>query len=124
MLLRILAVLFGIGFIFLGVAGFLPEFMPNGLLLGMFQVDFLHNAIHLVSGVIAIMCALTYRHARLFFQVFGIFYLVFALVGFIWGGDLGFLAIPSNTADNILHVIIAIISLYFGFFLRRTGTSF
>lgn len=119
MLLRILAILFGIGFIFAGVAGFLPEFMPNGLLLGMFAVDTMQNLFHIITGVLAIMAAISYRYARLFFQVFGIVYALMTIVGFFWKGDLGFMMMPLNLADNIFHLIVTLVALYLGFFLHR-----
>ena len=120
MLLRIIAILFGIGFIFVGSAGFFPEFMQNGLLLGLFQVDTMHNIFHIVSGVLAIMAATSYRSTKLYFQIFGVIYALMTIVGFFWKGDMGFMVMPLNMADNILHLIIALIALYLGFFRNVT----
>ena len=67
-MIRILAVLFGIAFIFGGVAGFMPAFMTNGALFGIFEVDSMHNIVHIASGVIAIMCATSYKYSKLYFN--------------------------------------------------------
>ncbi len=114
-MLRILAIIFGLGFIVAGVGGFLPPLMPNGLLFGLFQVDTMHNLLHIVSGVIAIMCATSYASSVWFFRVFGILYALLALFGFIWNGDFSFMMMQMNMADHLLHTVIAIIALYLGF---------
>ena len=66
----------------------------------------------MVTGVIAIMTATNAHYARVFFQVVGIVYALFAMIGF-WRGDL--LMMPVNTADNLFHIIIGVIALYLGF---------
>lgn len=118
-MLRIIAIIFGIAFIFAGVAGFFPSFMVDGLLLGVFEVDAMHNIVHIVSGVIAIMAATSYYYSRLYFQVFGIIYGLVTLLGFILSGNLGFLMMHFNTADNLLHLVIAIIALFLGFYTKK-----
>lgn len=114
MLLRTLAVLFGIAFIFVGVAGFLPVFVTDGLLLGWFEINTIHNVIHLVSGVIAIMAATSLYYSRLYFKIFGIVYTLVAILGF-WRGDL--ILMHVNTADNFLHLGIGVIAIILGFFV-------
>lgn len=115
-MVRILAIIFGVLLIFLGVAGFLPQqFMKDGLLLGYFEANQMHNLVHLVTGVIAILCATSYRAAKWFFKIFGIIYAIFAILGFFWKGDFNMIMMHLNRADNYLHVVIAIIFLYLGF---------
>jgi len=116
-MVRLIAVLFGIGFIFVGVAGFLPTFSKEGLLFGIFEVDSLHNIVHLVSGVIAIMAATSYRFTKIYFTVFGLIYTIVAIVGFWRNGDL--FVMHVNMADNILHIVIGVISLYLGLYKRK-----
>lgn len=118
-MLRIIAILFGIGFIFVGVAGFLPMFMPNGLLLGLFEVDAMHNLLHIVSGVIAIMAATSYKYSRYYFQVFGIIYAIIAIVSIVTNGDMSWLTTHFNLADNLLYIVIAVIALYLGFSAKK-----
>lgn len=119
MMVRILAVLFGIGFIFAGVAGFLPAFTPDGLLFGIFMVGMIHNIVHLVSGILAIMAATSIHYSRLYFQVFGIVYGIVTVLGFWKKGDLSFMLMHMNMADNFLHLGITLAALYIGFFLHR-----
>lgn len=111
-MLRIIAIVFGVVFIFVGVAGFLPVFWSNGLLFGYFEVNVVQNIMHIITGVLAIMAATSAYYARLFFQIMGIVYTIFAMLGF-WRSDV--LMMPTNTADNILHLVIAVIALYLGF---------
>lgn len=119
MLVRIIAILFGIGFIFSGVAGFLPSFTPDGLLFGLFMVDTMHNIVHLVSGVIAIMAATSLKYSLLYFKIFAIIYGIVTVLGFWMQGDLHFMMIHMNMADNFLHLGITLVSLYVGFFMHR-----
>ncbi len=116
-MLRIFAVLFGIGFIFAGVAGFLPGFMTDGLLFGYFEVDTMHNFVHIASGVIAIMASTSSKYTRLYFQLFGIVYGLVAILGFWRDGDV--FVMHVNFADNILHTVIAVVSLYLGFAVKN-----
>jgi len=116
-MLRIMAILFGIFFIFAGVAGFLPTFTTDDLLFGYFQVDSMHNIVHIASGVLAIMASTSFKYTRWYFQIFGIIYAIVAIVGFWRGGDLFFMTV--NFADNILHTVIGVVALYLGFFVER-----
>lgn len=110
-----LAWVFGIVFIVIGILGFIPSLVPGGLLLGVFSVDAMHNIVHLVSGVLAILAAWgSVRYARLYFKVFGIVYALVTVIGFIQGDTiLGLMMI--NTADNFLHLVTAVVALWAGF---------
>lgn len=114
-MLRIAALLAGVAFIFAGVAGFMPQFTSDGLLFGIFQVNEMHNLVHIVSGAIALFVALKATYSKLFFEIFGIIYAIVALLGFILNGDLSFIMMTFNLADNILHTGIAVVFLYLGF---------
>jgi hypothetical protein len=116
-MLRTIAILFGIAFIFAGVAGFLPSFNPNGLLFGYFEVNSMHNIVHLVTGVLAIMASTSYRFTKIYFSVFGLIYTVVAIWGFWNNGDLYLMHV--NTADNILHIVIGVLAIYLGFSAKR-----
>ena len=112
-MLRLFAILLGIGFIFAGVAGNMPIFMKEGLLFGFFNVDNVHNLTHLIIGVIAIMAATRYSLTKLFFKLLGVFYTVLGIYGFWTGGDL--IITWTNLNGNILHITIGIMSLLLGF---------
>lgn len=100
----------GIVLVLVGIAGF----FVNGTLL-VFQVDTVHNIVHLLSGVVAIGAASSSEsYSRMYLIVFGLVYGVVTLVGFLNGGDiLGLFQV--NDADNYLHAAIAVVSLGVGF---------
>lgn len=108
-MIRSFAILFGIAFIFAGVAGFMPSFTTNNLLFGFFEVDSMHNFVHIASGVVAIMAATSYKYTKLYFLIFGIVYALVGVLGFARGGDLFMMHV--NMADNFLHIGIGVVSL-------------
>lgn len=108
--------LFGVFFILAGVAGFSPMLAPNEMLFGLFMVNTMHNAVHIISGVIAILAATKANLSRIFFIVFGILYLITAIVGFARHGDV--FGMHMNMMDNFLHLAIAIVALYFGLLFK------
>jgi hypothetical protein len=114
---RFCAILFGIAFIFIGVAGFLPTFKLDDLLFGYFTASPMHNIVHMVTGVIAIMAATNHRTARLFFQLFGLLYTALAIWGFWSAGDLIMMHVVM--ADNIFHIIVGVVALLIGFGLNK-----
>ena len=118
MFIRMVAIIIGIAFVFGGVAGFLPTFITDGLLFGYFEVNNMHNLVHIVTGVLAIMAATSYRFTILFFQIFGFIYTIMGVWGFFQNGDLYVMHV--NTADNVLHVVVGVIGLYLGLAAKRT----
>lgn len=101
----------GVVFVLIGLLGFV-----NNPVLGLFAVDTWHNLIHLLSGVLALFFASKGEmQAKGFCKVFGIVYGLVAVLGLLWPNDqlLGFLTV--NTADDILHVILAVVFLWLGF---------
>lgn len=97
----------------LTVVGILGFVMPSPLL-GIFATDTNHNIVHLLSGVIGLWCAMSSPSAsKTFLMVFGVVYALVAVLGFVTASPLLGL-ITVNSADNWLHVVIALYSLYFG----------
>ena len=117
---KTLALLFGAVFVLVGILGFIPAVAPNEHLLGIFHVNAAHNAVHLLSGIVALICGFAgERAAILFFRIFGIVYGLIAILGLV-GGDQPILGIISNNmADVWLHIAIAAVSLLIGFGVRR-----
>lgn len=104
---------FGVVLLLVGLLGFVMA--PDGLLLGIFQVDMLHNIVHILTGAAALAAAMSgVKAMRMFFQIFGVVYALVTVLGFLTGNGLAVL-IPVNMADNILHVLITAFALYFGF---------
>lgn len=117
-MLQKLAWVFGIVFILIGILGFIPAVTPGGLLLGIFSVDAMHNVVHLVSGVLAILAAWSsVSYSRLYFKVFGVVYAIVTVIGFVQGDTiLGLMMV--NMADNVLHLVIAAVALWAGFGMK------
>lgn len=110
------AMWFGVVLLVVGVLGFVPGITTSdGLLLGIFGVDTLHNLVHIITGALGIWAAKSGMDAsRNFFKVFGVVYGLVTILGFVTGNGLLW-AIPTNMADNLLHVVIAALALYLGF---------
>ncbi|SES37204.1 protein of unknown function [Lentzea xinjiangensis] len=117
---QLAALVVGVVFLLVGVAGFIPGLTTNydtlgfaghhseALLLGLFQVSILHNIVHLAFGVAGIVLARTVRGAYLYLVGGGVIYLVLWLYGLIIDHDSAANFVPLNTADNWLHLILGI----------------
>jgi hypothetical protein len=105
--------LVGIVFLLVGIAGFIPGITTNlydGLefasddgdaeLLGIFKVSVLHNIVHGFFGIAGLALAKTASGARTFLIGGGAIYIVLWLLGIAGGANW----IPSNTADDWLHL--------------------
>ncbi len=118
-MLKVLAILFGLLMIVAGILGFMPDFAPNGRLFTLFLVNPMHNIVHLLTGVVAVICGLSSgMAAKIFFIVFGIIYGAIAVLGFMMGQGMLFDLIAINHMDNWLHAGVAAVCLYFGIFLK------
>lgn len=112
-MVRFLAILFGIIFIFVGTIGFLPTYKTNGLLFGYLHAGLMNNIIHLLMGVIAIMSATRVRLAINFFKLLGVLLTAVALWGFWSGGDLYIMHV--KLADNFVHLVVGLTAILIGF---------
>lgn len=124
-MLRKSALIFGIVLLAIGLLGFLPPLTPDNKLLGIFEVDTVHNLIHIVTGLAAILLSSSVRGARTFFQVFAIVYGLVTIAGFGGLVDDGKLLglFHINTADNFLHLAITLFSGYMGFVYKEDELS-
>jgi hypothetical protein len=115
-MIRMFAIIFGVIMLVFGVLGFIPSVKENEAIFGIFHVNFLHNLFHIGTGFIALLCGLqSYFASRLFFQAFGVIYIVLGLMGFYYWNEpiLGLLA--NNFADTVLHFCIGSLALFIGF---------
>ncbi len=97
-----------------GVIGFV-----NDPVLGIFEVDMLHNLVHLVSGVVFLAtAAYASANVQMVAKIFGVVYAVVAVLGFVAPGTLGGF-IETNMADHVLHAALALVLLYAGFMGER-----
>ena len=122
---RIVALVIGIVFLIIGILGLILH-TTSGTIFG-FQVDLVHNLVHLVTGILGIAAAYT-GWSRLFNQVFGIIYLALGILGlfpgvYFAGRLLGIMHV--NGADNLLHLIVGVVASVVGFLVQEhdTGTT-
>lgn len=122
---KTMAVLFGVVFLVVGILGFVPAVTKDQMLLGIFHVNTAHNCVHLLSGVIALICGtMGVGASRTYFKLFGLVYAAVAVLGFLNPGDTMLLGlISNNTADTWLHVAIATVSLLLGFMPASRETA-
>jgi hypothetical protein len=115
-MLRTAAKIFGVVLLAVGVLGFIPALTPDRKLLGIFEVNTVHNLIHLASGAVALYTSMKSELAsRKYFQIFGVVYGLVAVLG-VFHMEKDLLGIVAhNTADLFLHVLIAGSALYLGF---------
>lgn len=108
----------GAVFIVIGILGFF-----NDPILGIFEVNALHNIIHLASGILALIFASQGEsQARTFAMILGIVYALVTILGFLQGSPILGL-VDSNTADNFLHLVLTVVFLYVGFSKPATSGS-
>jgi hypothetical protein len=101
----------GIVLVLVGILGFTMQ----SPLLGLFEVNALHSVIHLATGAMLLYAAMKGADAMVMCgKILGIVYAVVTLLGFVMGGDL-FGIMNVNMEDNILHLALAAVLLYFGF---------
>jgi uncharacterized protein DUF4383 len=124
------AILFGLVFLVIGICGFFPSIttpMPEGdggMLLGIFHVNLAHNIVHLASGAIFLLCGLAGAGAsRTFFKIFGIVYLLVAILGYM-SGDKPILGMVANNMNDVwLHVGLAVVMLLLGFVVKDNASA-
>ena len=107
----------GVAFIVLGLLGFV-----NDPVLGIFDVDALNNIIHLATGILSLIFASQGEsQARMFALVLGIVYVLVTILGFMAGEGKILGLITTNSADNYLHLVLAVGFLIVG--LKKPASS-
>ena len=110
------ALVFGLGFLLVGIAGFIPGITTNydeltwagtdseAELFGLFQVSVLHNAVHLAFGVLGLWAARAADLARGFLIASGVVYLALFVYGMVIDRQSDANFVPLNAADDWLHL--------------------
>jgi hypothetical protein len=122
----------GAVFLLVGIFGFIPGITTNydqlggaghtsmAMLLGLFQVSILHNIVHLLFGVAGLTLARTGRGAKSFLVWGGVIYAVLWIYGLIIDPTSSANFVPLNTADNWLHLLLAVGMIALGVLLGRS----
>jgi Domain of unknown function (DUF4383) len=128
---QLAAMVVGVVFLLIGVAGFIPGITTNydqlqfaghqsgALLLGVFQVSILHNIVHLLFGVAGLAMARTAAGARNYLIGGGVIYAVLWLYGLVIGDNAPANFVPVNMADDWLHLVLAVGMIGLGVLLGR-----
>ena len=128
------AMIFGIIFLAVGVLGFVPGVNQmhgaathgntltvtgpgHGNLLGLFHVNVLHNAVHLLFGVMGLVMSRTLGAARGYFRIVAVSYLLLTVLGLIPAANMQntFGLVPIHGHDVWLHAMLGLVGAYFGF---------
>jgi hypothetical protein len=117
---RLLATIFGAVYLLLGLLGFAATggvgfvATDGGLFLGTFELNPLHNVVHLLIGAALLIAGLTsVRAARDVNSIVGAACLVLGILGlFILNSPANILAV--NGWDNVLHFASAVVLLAVG----------
>jgi hypothetical protein len=105
----------GLGIVYLavGVLGFIPGITtPQGLLLGIFAVNPLHNIVHLVAGAILVWAGMSADMVTQVNKVMAVVFAVLVVVSFIAPIAEG---VAINPPDTLLHLLSAGLTGYVGY---------
>ena len=126
------AFLFGIVFLVVTLAGFIPGITTNyddltrfdgegAKIFGIFGTNILENIVHLLYGVAGLAAAASWAASKNYFIWGGVVYLVVWLYGLLGGSDedssANFLGL--NSAADWLHFVLGVTMIAVGFLLSR-----
>ncbi len=135
---RTFALIYGIVFAVVGVAGFIPGLVAPpqpaadvaletgfGRLFGLFPINWLHNLVHLAFGVWGVVAYRSFSGSLTYARSVAVVYAVFVVMGLIPVLNTTFGLVPLYGHDIWLHALLAIGAAYFGFFSpeARTGAD-
>jgi hypothetical protein len=125
------ALVVGLVFLLVGIAGFVPGVTSDysdlgvaghhsgAMLLGLFQVSVLHNVVHLLYGAAGLLAARTWGASRAFLVGGGVVYLVLWLYGLLVDKTSAANFVPVNRADDWLHLVLGLGMVLLGIVLGR-----
>ena len=122
------AQVFGAVYLLVGLLGFAVTSgvgfaaTDGGSLLG-FEVNPLHNIVHLAVGALWLASSRTEAGARTVSTLIGAVYLLVGILGLFINGSSDLNLLNINQPDNALHLASAALGLYFGLAGRRTAAS-
>jgi hypothetical protein len=125
--------IWGILFLAVGAAGFVPGLTTEhthpdvtldaglGLELGLFPVNVAHNAVHLLFGVWGLLASRSLGGSVTYGKIVAVAYGLLTVLGLISASKLWTLfgLVPLYGHDVWLHAVLAAGAAYFGFFAGR-----
>jgi hypothetical protein len=123
------AMIFGVVFLLVGVLGLfmvdggmkMGDTMAPPRLLGLFQVNLLHNVVHILFGVWGLAAARSVTGATLYCKAGGVIYLVLAICGFVVPSGFGLVPLGGN--DIWLHAALGIVLAGVGFTSKESTAA-
>ena len=106
-----------VGFVLTGFGGFAST-TPGGTIV-LFDVNPLHNIVHLAVGGAWLASSARVDTARTVSLVIGAVYLLVGLLGLFLAGDHSLNVLALNQADNVLHLVSGALALFFALSGRR-----
>src|SRR5438270_13649511 len=112
------ALVFGVIYLAVGILGFLPFLggsftLTNTKLLGIFQINLLHNLVHVVIGIAGLAAASSTANSRTYGQIVGVLLLLLGVIGVFSANPLGLVYLGG--LDIALHLVSGAVLAYFGF---------
>ena len=114
------SLVFGGTLLLVGLIGFLANAsfvtgkkLEDDPLLGLFDVNGWHNVVHIASGAVLLAFAKKRATAKVAALLFGVVYGLVTILGFVDGSDV-LAIIPTNDADNFLHLAISALAIVAG----------
>lgn len=124
---RYFALAYGIVFLLVGIAGFVPGLTTPpeagadvavatafGRLFDLFPVNVLHNLVHIAFGIWGLAAYRTLSAARIYARSVAVIYAVLMVMGLIPVLNTTFGLIPLYGHDIWLHALLALVAAYFG----------
>jgi hypothetical protein len=130
---QLVAGVIGVVFLIVGIGGFIPGLTTDydqlsfagrhsmAMLFGLFMVSILHNIVHLLFGIAGLALARSPRSARAYLVGGGVIYLVLWIYGLVIDHDSAANFVPVNTADNWLHLGLAVAMIALGLLTGARG---
>jgi hypothetical protein len=110
----------GIFYVAIGILGFVPGITSDGMLLGIFAVNTLHNIAHLALGAILIWASMSPAYLTTVNKAMAVVFAVLVIASFVAPIVE---QLPLNPPDTILHLASAALTAYLGFAPRPLATA-
>lgn len=112
---RLFALTFGTLLVVVGVLGFVPRLVTDGKLFGLFGVNPLQNAVHVLTGLLGVVLGRYAGGASLFNKVGGVLYLLLFAAGAIAVALGRRLFLNLDWPANLLHLVLGLVVGAVGF---------
>ena len=115
---QMVAVVFGIIYLAVGLLGFMPfaggSYTQDAhKLLGFVEINLLHNIVHVLIGIGGLAAFTSMANSRRFCQVVGGVLLLLGVIGILNSNPFGI--VPIGGFDILIHLLSGAVLAYFGF---------